>query len=113
MNNGFMNGGVGGPPRQHPQPPPHAMQPPMPSSHLSPPPQHMMQAPPEPSYAAAERASKMRDYEVLCQIISQWNANRLDLFALPNEDLEFNGVMRFYYQSQDQDHTGQKVATKC
>ena len=29
----------------------------------------------------------MRDYEVLCQIISQWNANRLDLFALtlPNE----------------------------
>ena len=46
-----------------------------------------MQAPPEPSYAAAERASKMRDYEVLCQIISQWNANRLDLFALtlPNE----------------------------
>ena len=87
MNNGFMNGGVGGPPRQHPQPPPHAMQPPMPSSHLSPPPQHMMQAPPEPSYAAAERASKMRDYEVLCQIVSQWNANRLDLFALtlPNE----------------------------
>merc|ERR550532_1958962 len=80
-----------------------------------PPPQHMMQAPPEPSYAAAERASKMRDYEVLSQIISQWNANRLDLFALtlPNEDLEFNGVMRFYYQSQDQDHTGQKVATKC
>ena len=41
-----------------------------------------LQAPPEPSYAAAERASKMRDYEVLCQIISQWNANRLDLFAL-------------------------------
>lgn len=41
----------------------------------------------EPSYAAAERASKMRDLETLCQIISQWNANRLDLFALtlPNE----------------------------
>lgn len=41
----------------------------------------------DPSYAAAERASKMRDYETLCQIIQQWNANRLDLFALtlPNE----------------------------
>ena len=52
----------------------------------------ILQAPPEPSYAAAERASKMRDYEVLSQIISQWNANRLDLFALtlPNE-------VRFHY----------------
>jgi hypothetical protein len=29
----------------------------------------------------------MRDYEALTQIITQWNANRLDLFALslPNE----------------------------
>jgi hypothetical protein len=44
-------------------------------------------SPYEPSYAAAERAGKMRDYDTLCQIISQWNANRLDLFALtlPNE----------------------------
>ena len=54
----------------------------------------ILQAPPEPSYAAAERASKMRDYEVLSQIISQWNANRLDLFALtlPNE-------VRFHFTS--------------
>ncbi|TRY77377.1 hypothetical protein TCAL_03845 [Tigriopus californicus] len=65
--------------------------------------------------AMAEQARKMHDYETLCQIITQWNANRLDLFALtlPNEELEFNGVMRFYYQSQDKDDTGQKVATKC
>ena len=56
----------------------------------------MLQAPPEPSYAAAERASKMRDYEVLSQIISQWNANRLDLFALtlPNE-------VRFHFRQMD------------
>lgn len=35
----------------------------------------------------AELARKMRDYEALTQIITQWNANRLDLFALslPNE----------------------------
>ena len=56
----------------------------------------ILQAPPEPSYAAAERASKMRDYEVLSQIISQWNANRLDLFALtlPNE-------VRFHFRQID------------
>merc|ERR1712038_2100947 len=52
--------------------------------------------------------------EHLKQIIMQWNANRLDLFELsmPNEDLEFTGVMRFYYQAQDLG-SGQKVATKC
>ena len=56
----------------------------------------ILQAPPEPSYAAAERASKMRDYEVLSQIISQWNANRLDLFALtlPNE-------VRFHFRHME------------
>ncbi|CAG0894654.1 unnamed protein product [Cyprideis torosa] len=50
------------------------------------------------------------DRETLCQVIQQWNANRLDLFALtnPNENLEFQGVMRFYFQD-----IGQKVATKC
>merc|ERR1719411_1221824 len=43
-----------------------------------------------------------------------WNANRLDLFELsmPNEALEFHGVMRFYYQNADPG-SGQKVATKC
>lgn len=37
--------------------------------------------------AAVERARKMQDYETLTQIINQWNANRLDLFALslPNQ----------------------------
>ena len=29
------------------------------------------------------------------------------------QELEFHGVMRFYYQSQDQEGVGQKVATKC
>ncbi len=35
----------------------------------------------------AEVAQKHRDYEALSLIIKQWNANRLDLFALstPNE----------------------------
>ena len=35
----------------------------------------------------AEQVRRRQDYETLCQIISQWNANRLDLFALsiPNE----------------------------
>merc|ERR1712115_594934 len=57
---------------------------------------------------------KKQDLETLKQIITQWNANRLDLFELsvPNEDLEFTGVMRFYYQAQDLG-SGQKVATKC
>lgn len=34
-----------------------------------------------------ESAKKRQDYEALCHIINQWNANRLDLFALslPNE----------------------------
>merc|ERR1719445_500943 len=62
----------------------------------------------------AEAARMAQDYEALVNIIKQWNANRLDLFALtlPNEMLEFHGVMRFYYQSHDM-ATGQKVATKC
>ncbi len=35
----------------------------------------------------AEQVRRRQDFETLCQIISQWNANRLDLFALsiPNE----------------------------
>ena len=42
---------------------------------------------PQTAAAAVERARKMQDYETLCAIITQWNANRLDLFALslPNE----------------------------
>lgn len=61
-----------------------------------------------------EYQRKMQDLDTLRHIITQWNANRLDLFELsmPNEDLEFTGVMRFYYQAQDLS-SGQKVATKC
>jgi len=57
---------------------------------------------------------KQQDLETLRGILTAWNANRLDLFELsmPNEDLEFTGVMRFYYQAQDLG-SGQKVATKC
>ncbi|KRY35226.1 Afadin [Trichinella spiralis] len=46
----------------------------------------------------------------LTKLIEDWNASRLDLFALcePNEELEFHGVMRFYFQD-----SGQKMATKC
>jgi len=57
---------------------------------------------------------KQQDLETLRNILTAWNANRLDLFELsmPNEDLEFTGVMRFYYQAQDLG-SGQKVATKC
>jgi afadin len=53
---------------------------------------------------------RMLDREALRSVIQQWNANRLDLFELsePSENLEFHGVMRFYFQD-----VGQKVATKC
>ncbi|KAK5646541.1 hypothetical protein RI129_005005 [Pyrocoelia pectoralis] len=53
---------------------------------------------------------RVLEREALRNVIAQWNANRLDLFELsePNEDLEFHGVMRFYFQD-----SGQKVATKC
>ena len=45
-------------------------------------------APPPPQVSDhVENAKKRHDYEALCHIINQWNANRLDLFALslPNE----------------------------
>lgn len=72
---------------------------------------------------------KMLDREAVRSVIQQWNANRLDLFALSEPDevseswieltishrhsispqnLLFHGVMRFYFQD-----AGQKVATKC
>ncbi|XP_043275728.1 afadin isoform X7 [Venturia canescens] len=63
-----------------------------------------------PEEMATETANKKAEREALRGVIQQWNANRLDLFELsePNEDLEFHGVMRFYFQD-----SGQKVATKC
>ncbi|KAH7985911.1 hypothetical protein HPB52_025310 [Rhipicephalus sanguineus] len=59
---------------------------------------------------ASERELKAVERINLRNTINQWNANRLDLFELsePNEDLEFHGVMRFYFQDADQ-----KVVTKC
>lgn len=59
---------------------------------------------------ATELTNKKAERDALRGLIQQWNANRLDLFELsePNEDLEFHGVMRFYFQD-----SGQKVATKC
>nr|XP_024215475.1 afadin isoform X1 [Halyomorpha halys] len=61
-----------------------------------------------PEMAMVVRRNEER--EALRSVIAQWNANRLDLFELsePNQDLEFHGVMRFYFQD-----SGQKVATKC
>ncbi|XP_044231429.1 afadin [Thunnus albacares] len=49
--------------------------------------------------------------EKLAKVIRQWNNNRLDLFEIsqPDENLEFHGVMRFYFE----DHVGDNVATKC
>ncbi|VDM76438.1 unnamed protein product, partial [Strongylus vulgaris] len=46
----------------------------------------------------------------LAALVEQWNENRLDLFHLsyPTEDLEIEGVMRFYFQDG-----GERVLTKC
>ncbi|CAJ0562801.1 unnamed protein product, partial [Mesorhabditis spiculigera] len=48
--------------------------------------------------------------EQLSRLVKQWNENRLDLFHLtqPTEDLEIEGVMRFYFQD-----VGERVSTKC
>ncbi|XP_052826944.1 afadin [Octopus bimaculoides] len=50
------------------------------------------------------------EYRRLVQLISQWNDDHYDIFeiAQPNENLEFHGVMRFFFQD-----AGAKVATKC
>ncbi|XP_035850323.1 afadin isoform X2 [Sander lucioperca] len=49
--------------------------------------------------------------EELAKVIRQWNNNRLDLFEIsqPDKNLEFHGVMRFYFE----DRVGGNVATKC
>jgi len=64
-----------------------------------------------------EYHKKLQDLETLRNIIISWNGSRLDLFelSLPNENLEFSGVMRFYYQHQDGTNStcDQKVSTKC
>ncbi|KAM6961321.1 solute carrier family 22 member 3 [Aplochiton taeniatus] len=47
----------------------------------------------------------------LAKVVQQWNTNRLDLFeiSLPNKNLQFHGVMRFYLE----DHVTGSAATKC
>ncbi|OCT77967.1 hypothetical protein XELAEV_18029066mg [Xenopus laevis] len=56
-------------------------------------------------------ASREEERRKLADIINHWNANRLDLFEIsqPTEDLEFHGVMRFYFQ----DKAAGNFATKC
>nr|XP_008122932.1 PREDICTED: afadin isoform X11 [Anolis carolinensis] len=55
--------------------------------------------------------SREEERRKLADIINHWNANRLDLFEIspPTEDLEFHGVMRFYFQ----DRAAGNFATKC
>ncbi|KAK6043480.1 hypothetical protein COOONC_19015 [Cooperia oncophora] len=55
-------------------------------------------------------AVPLSEREQLASLVEQWNENRLDLFHLsyPTEDLEIEGVMRFYFQDG-----GERVLTKC
>ncbi|WKX91607.1 hypothetical protein Q1695_009994 [Nippostrongylus brasiliensis] len=55
-------------------------------------------------------AASLSEREQLAALVEQWNENRLDLFHLsyPTEDLEIEGVMRFYFQDG-----GERVLTKC
>lgn len=57
-----------------------------------------------------DQSSRLRERERLADLITEWNANRLELFeiSMPDENLEFHGVMRFFFQDE-----GSKVATKC
>ncbi|XP_071440496.1 uncharacterized protein [Hetaerina americana] len=93
-----------------PLPPPVAVAASAPLSPPPPPLHHPPPPPPPPPAAEVVAKARAQEREALSHVIVQWNANRLDLFELsePNEDLEFHGVMRFYFQD-----SGQKVATKC
>uniref|UniRef100_A0A8C6NIW2 Afadin n=1 Tax=Nothobranchius furzeri TaxID=105023 RepID=A0A8C6NIW2_NOTFU len=71
---------------------------------------------PPNAHRGSERLSTMsgsreEERRKLADIINHWNANRLDLFEIsqPTEDLEFHGVMRFYFQ----DRVAGNFATKC
>jgi len=57
-----------------------------------------------------EFRTKAEEKAHLTTIIQEWNASRLDMFALtlPDKDLEFHGVVRFYFQDDRN-----KVITKC
>ncbi|KAK3747774.1 hypothetical protein QZH41_008799 [Actinostola sp. cb2023] len=58
----------------------------------------------------AQTRTRTEELNYLKRLIAEWNASRLDIFAIsdPNEDLEYRGVMRFFFQD-----SGSKVATKC
>jgi afadin len=58
----------------------------------------------------SRRPTKEAERNKLKKVIAEWNASRLDMFAMsdPSEDLEFHGVMRFFFQD-----TSHRVATKC
>ncbi|MCJ8743945.1 hypothetical protein PDJAM_G00100600 [Pangasius djambal] len=62
----------------------------------------------QPTEMSGNREEERRK---LADIINHWNANRLDLFEIsqPTEELEFHGVMRFYFQ----DRVAGNFATKC
>ncbi|XP_012937979.1 afadin [Aplysia californica] len=55
--------------------------------------------------------AKKEEYERLRSLINQWNDDHYDIFelSLPNEDLEFHGVVRFFFQGA----VGANVITKC
>ncbi|XP_069142447.1 uncharacterized protein [Argopecten irradians] len=54
-------------------------------------------------------AEKAQERQRLSNLITQWNQDHYDLFELsqPNEECEFHGVVRFYFQD------GANVVTKC
>ncbi|CAG5132613.1 unnamed protein product, partial [Candidula unifasciata] len=55
--------------------------------------------------------TKKEEYERLKNLIHQWNIDHYDIFELtqPNENLEFHGVVRFFFQGG----IGANVITKC
>ncbi|XP_037550755.1 afadin [Nematolebias whitei] len=59
----------------------------------------------------SEDLKMSEEREKLSKVIRQWNSSRLDLFEIsqPDENLEFHGVIRFYFE----DPLKGNVATKC
>ncbi|BFZ25291.1 hypothetical protein BsWGS_28330 [Bradybaena similaris] len=55
--------------------------------------------------------SQREEYQRLLGLIKQWNVDHYDIFELtpPNQDLEFHGVVRFFFQGG----IGASVITKC
>ena len=51
--------------------------------------------------------TRLSHLERIRDAIQEWNANRLDLFEItpPNDDFEFYGAMRFYFQVNEIERT--------